>query len=133
MKRFYSIFLVVGGISSIMFCSGCATVEEPKYIPVKDFEMRLVHAKKERETWLRLLQHAQSVDEAVKVRENLEHIQTNIEDLETGRKTQKDLDAGFESTKKRTVIYGPIGVVLVGAKWITEKCFILYPWNWRAF
>lgn len=133
MKKNYYIFICFSILSVLLMGTGCATVSEPKHKPVADIETRLDQAKKERDTWTRLLQHAQTVDDAVKAREELQHIQVNIEDLEAGKKTQRDLDAGFKSTKERTVIYGPIGWVLVGSKWIIEKCFILYPWNWRAF
>lgn len=133
MKKNYYIFICFSILSVLLMGTGCATVSEPKHKPVADIETRLAQAKKERDTWTRLLQHAQTVDDAVKAREELHHIQVNIEDLEAGKKTQRDLDAGFKSTKERTVIYGPIGWVLVGSKWIIEKCFILYPWNWRAF
>jgi uncharacterized protein DUF4349 len=133
MKKKYSSFLFFFVLSSIIICSGCATVEEPKYVPIKDYKTRLEHAKQERKALNNILAHAQTVDTSVQARERLERVQRQIEELEAGQKVQNDLDAGFESTKKRTIVYGPIGWVLVGSSWILEHLFILYPWNWRAY
>ena len=133
MKKIYSIFLFSLVCCLLLFSSGCATVEEPKHVARIDYEQRLAHAKRERETYDRILQHAQSLDDAVQARDNLHRAQRQIEELEAGQKEQKDIDAGFKSTKERTVVYGPIGWVLVGSKWIIEHLFIIYPWNWRAY
>ncbi len=133
MKKNYSILLFSFVLCLLLFGSGCATVEEPKHMPRTDYEKRLTHAHKERKTLERLLDHAQSVDDAVQIRDNLARVQKQIEELETGKKVQKDIDDGFESTKKRTVVYGPIGWVFIGSKWILDKLYIIYPWNWRAF
>lgn len=133
MKKIYCNFPIYLISLSILVCAGCATIEEPKYVPVIDYSKRLENAKNERDALTRIIQNAQSVNEVIDAKERLENVQKQIEELETGKKVQADLDAGFESTKKRTVIYGPIGWVLVGSKWVVEKLFICYPWNWRAF
>lgn len=133
MKKIYCNFPFYLILLLILAGAGCATVEEPKYVPIKDYEKRLEHAKSERDTLNRIIQNAQTVNEVIDAKERLENVQKQIEELETGQKVQADLDAGFESTEKRTVVYGPIGWVLIGSKWIVDKMFILYPWNWRAF
>ena len=133
MKKKYSILLPSAVLCQILFCSGCATIEEPKHTPVVDFETRIKHEKQARKTWIRLLQDAQSVDDAIKAKEHLERIQQDIEALKAGKQTKADIDAGFKSTKERTVVYGPIGWAFVGSKWVLDKLFIIYPWNWRAF
>lgn len=133
MKKKYSVFLLLGILCQVLFFSGCATIEEPKHSPVIDFEARIKHEKQARKTWNRLLENAQSVDDAIKAKEHLERIQQNVEALEAGKQTREDIDAGFKSTKERTVVYGPIGWVFIGSKWVLDKLFIIYPWNWRAF
>jgi hypothetical protein len=114
---------------SVSVFTGCATIEEPKYPPVKDYEARLAHARKERDAFRNLLQKAQSVDDTIKIKEQLSEIQTRIEELEAGKKARRDIDAGFKSTKKRTIVYGPLGWITVGVKWIVEKLYICYPWD----
>jgi hypothetical protein len=133
MKKIYSIFFLIGVVCMILLSSGCATVDEPLPPAPIDYEMRLKHAKKQRETLTRLLEHAQSVDDAVNARDQLAKVQKEIENLEAGKLNKKLMADGFKSTKKRTVVYGPIGWVLVGSKWIVDKLYIMYPWNWRAF
>lgn len=133
MKKIYSKLLLYPVLWAIIICAGCATVEEPKYVPVKDYDKRLEHAKTERKTLTGIMENAKNVNDLIQAKERLELVQKQIEELESGKKVQSDMDAGFESTKKRTVIYGPIGWVLVGSKWIVEKLYICYPWNWRAF
>lgn len=126
--------LIIALISSLLsIVTGCRTIHEPKYKPIKDTEIRLKHAKHERKTFTRLLENAKSVDDAIKAREHLEKNQILIEELEAGKKIKDDVDDGFKSTTERTVVYGPIGWVLVGSKWVIEKLYIIYPWNWRAF
>jgi len=133
MEKKYRIYVYLWLISLILFVNGCKTVEEPKYLPVKDYDIRLTQAKQARTTWMRLLQNAKTVDDAIKAREHLDKIQEEIEAIEAGKKIKQDVDDGFESTKKRTIVFGPLGIVLIAAKWIVDKSFILYPWNWRAF
>ncbi|MBN1864352.1 MAG: DUF4349 domain-containing protein [Victivallales bacterium] len=133
MKEFCSIKCLAIGAFAATIMSGCATVEVPPPEPVQDAETRLLHAQEERKTWLRLLQEAQGVTDAIKAREHLDRVQLEIEAIEAGRDFKDDAEAGFKSTKERTIIYGPVGIVLVAAKWIIDKSFIIYPWNWRAF
>ncbi len=133
MKEICSVkYLVLAAFAASMF-SGCATVELPPPEPVQDAEIRFLHAQEERKTWLRLLQDAQTVTDAIKAREHLDKIQLEIEAIEAGKDFKDDAELGFKSTKERTIVYGPVGIVLVAAKWIVDKSFIIYPWNWRAF
>ena len=124
--------LVVIMFMLVLF-SGCATVKEPKNLPVKDMTTRLNIIKQEREAYLRLLDKTTDVDDVIKIQNNLKIIQDEIEKHEKQIKDTKDEADGFETTTERTVVYGPIGWVLIGSKWLIDKLFIIYPWNWRAF
>lgn len=129
-KRFFFCGMV---ITQIVLIAGCATVEDPNYKIPKDRAQRLIQAKDNRRTLTRLLQTAKTVDDAVKAREHLAKNQEVIEEIEDNKKIEVQVSDGFKSTKERTVVYGPIGWVLVGCKWILDKLYIVYPWNWRAF
>ena len=120
-------------LSQILLIAGCATMEDPNYKIPEDRKQRLIHAKENRKALTRLLQTAKTVDDAIKAREHLQKNQELIEAIEDNKKIEAQVSDGFKSTKERTVVYGPIGWVLVGSKWIVEKLFIVYPWNWRAF
>lgn len=129
-KRFFFCGMVT---VQMLLIAGCATVEDPNYKIPEDKEQRLDHAKENRKTLMRLLQTAKTVDDAIKAREHLEKNQELIEAIEDNNKIEAQVSDGFKSTKERTVVYGPFGWVLIGSKWIVDKLFIVYPWNWRAF
>jgi hypothetical protein len=131
-QKLSCIYIYIIMLVCVLF-SGCATVKEPKTLPVKDLDTRLNIIKKEREAYLRLLDKTTDVDDVVTIQSNLKIIQSQIENNEKLLKDKKDEADGFETTTERTVVYGPIGWVLVGSKWILDKLFIVYPWNWRAF
>lgn len=133
MKRFYYVFTSSWLLLILLAGSGCSTIKEPKHQPVIDFEERIMHTKKARKAWLRLLENAQTVDDAVKAREHLDQIQQNLEALEAGKKTKDDIDAGFKPTKERLVVWGPIGYLMWLATWLVDKLYIIYPWDWHVF
>ena len=124
--------MIVPVLLVLLVLSGCATVKEPPPPPEVDNEARLEHALEVRKNLLRLLQEANNVDDAIKAREHLSVVQAEIEAIETGKKYAESED-GFKSTKERTIVYGPVGFVLLLSKWIFDKSYIIYPWYWRVY
>jgi vesicle coat complex subunit len=113
--------------------NACATVEEPKLPSKQDLESRMKILKKERKTYMRLLDKAASSEEARDISSGLNEVQTEYEKTQEMMNDVRDREEGFESTKKRTIVYGPVGWVLVGSRVILDKLYIIYPWTWKTF
>ena len=120
-------------LGAVAFLNACATVEEPKLPPPKDLEARMTILKKERKTYMRLLDKAQTPEDAKEIRAGLDEVQAEYEKTQDMINELKDREAGFKSTKTRTVVYGPVGWVLVGSRVILDKLYVIYPWTWKTF
>jgi hypothetical protein len=93
----------------------------------KDQEAELKNLISLRERLKALLVKAVTVKEVLEVEEQLNRVQTNIDQIE-GR--LKSLTNGvnystIDITVKRETIYGPIGYLGVGLWWLLEKLFVI--------
>jgi len=88
----------------------------------RDKVKRLEQDKIARDKYTEMMKTAKTVDEVDKARQQLADVQEEIEMLE--------IDVAPNETetqwkKKQTVVYGPLGWVLVGTEWILKKLFVV--------
>jgi len=129
LRHFYLIIC----LTALVLLNACATVEEPKLPSKQDLESRMKILKKERKTYMRLLDKAGTPEDTKEIRTGLDEVQTEYEKTQDMMNELRDREEGFESTKKRTIVYGPVGWVLVGSRVILDKLYIIYPWTWKTF
>ena len=88
---------------------------------------RLEAAELARTKWMGLLRNSQSVNDTIRAKEELDKIHEEIAEIYRGGTSSADEEKSeydFKDTKERTIIYGPIGVVLKFTEWLLEKLYI---------
>ena len=111
----------------LVLISGCTTTTQPSAPSSMNIPERLKNAVAVKQTLLKQLEHPASVNETIQIKEELDKLQIEIEQLKAD-KAAADIqdDDGFKSVKKKEVYYGPIGAVVEMTKWILEKLHIIY-------
>jgi len=132
-KRVVQYLMLLFCLIVVAFLNACATVDDPKFPSAKVLEARMDILKKERATYMRLLDQVNSPSDTKEIRSGLDDVQSEYEKTQLMLEEISDIEDGFRNTQKRTVVYGPVGWVLVGSKVLLDKLFIIYPWTWKAF
>jgi hypothetical protein len=72
------------------------------------------------------LDHAETTDEIIRCKDELNKIHKEIVDIENKKdKIAASENEGFKSVKERRYTYGPLGFVFKLTQWILEKLYVM--------
>ncbi len=127
MRNFFALTSLSVLFFIVLFAGGCRTTENKPSTPPINIEERLKHAEAVKKSLLRQLEHQKSVDETIRIKEHLDILQDEIEELEKGNDVPPPIkeDEGFSSVDGHYSIYGPIGIPLKITEWVLTKLYIL--------
>jgi len=113
--------------------NAAATAVAPSSSPATDTGLsvsereRLEVAELARKKWMDYLQNAQSVNDMIQAKEELDKINLEIREIREGKPlTKEERQHKFKNVEERKIVYGPIGIVLELTEWILRK---LYLWS----
>ncbi len=133
MKKFFILLCCFSALAVTLLGGGCATTdtEQGADVSSKSIEERIESAEAEKASLIKKLDKSESVDDTLKIKRTLSEVQKELDALNSGEmvsavteESDDDKD-GFKNTKDRTILYGPLGVVLKITEWVLVKLYIL--------
>jgi esterase/lipase len=131
MKKYFSLLILAAFFSLTLLESGCASTASANNSSKQTVEERLAKAEAKKECIQKKLNNIKNVNEGVELKAALSEVQKEIDNLKSGKVVARvnqdavDEEDGFQSTKERKIIYGPVGAVLHLTEWILVKLYIL--------
>ena len=135
MRKLLTLLLFSAMLPFAALCiSGCAsskTVEKSEDLTVTPHKEPQV-AEQNRVRLMEEADNADTIDKKVDLSEAVARDDEEIIRLKSGRKVSEDPSEsrdkrdGFKSTKERTIVYGPVGLVLRFTEWLLTKLYIVH-------
>lgn len=96
-------------------------------VPEVSFEERIANAEAVKASLLKQLANPKTVDETIRIKDELDKIQDTIETLKALKNPKPvDDDDGFKSVKQKKTYYGPLGLTVETTKWLLGKLLIIH-------